>query len=98
MTTPAPSPQPGEVYVLDSPEGHGAGLGHIPNGTVVQVDGVHEAGTAGVGHAGETSVTVTHDHDTHVIGDDGNHAPGKARRTFSLHLTDFLRLFRKVTA
>lgn len=98
MSTPVPSPQPGEVYVLDSPEGHGAGLGHIANGSVVTVDGVHDAGTAGVGHAGEASVTLAHDHETHVIGDDGNHAPGLARRLFSLHLSDFHRLFRKVTA
>jgi hypothetical protein len=59
---------------------------------------VHPAGTAGVGHAGEDSVLLAHDYDTHVITDDGGHAPGKAVRHFSIHLSDFVRLFKKADA
>jgi hypothetical protein len=96
MTTPAPSPQQGEVYVLENAEGHGAGLGHLPTGSAVTVVDVHPAGTAGVGHAGEDSVLLSHEFDTHVITDEGNHAPGKAVRHLSLHVSDFLRMYKKV--
>jgi hypothetical protein len=98
MTTPAPSPTSGEAYVLENAEGHGAGLGHLPTGSTVVVVDVHPAGTAGVGHAGEDSVLLAHVHDTHVITDEGNHAPGKSVRHFTLHLSDFTRLFKKVDA
>ncbi|MER5754284.1 hypothetical protein [Streptomyces sp. NPDC002088] len=99
MTTSAPElPAQGATYVLENAEGHGAGLGHVPNGSVVTVVEVHPAGTAGIGHAGEDSVLLAYEHDTHVITDDGGHAPGKAIRHFSLHLSDFLRLFTKVDA
>ncbi len=98
MTTPAPSPAPGEAYVLENAEGHGAGLGHIPTGSVVSVVDVAPAGTPGIGHAGEASVVLAHEHETHLITDDGTHAPGKTVRHFSLHLSDFLRLFKKVEA
>lgn len=99
MTTPAPVvPTRGETYVLENAEGHGAGLGLIPTGSVVSVVDVHPAGTAGVGHAGEHSVLVAYEYDSHVITDAGNHAPGKAVRHFSLHLSDFSRLFKKVDA
>lgn len=98
MTTPAPSPATGETYVLENAEGHGAGLGHLPTGSEVVVVDVHPAGTAGVGHAGEDSVVLAHDYDTHVITDDGNRAPGKAVRHFSIHLSDFTRLFKKADA
>lgn len=97
MTTPA-VPSPGETYVLENAEGHGAGLGHLPTGSVVTVVDIHPAGTAGVGHAGEHSVVVSHEHNTHVITDAGDHAPGVATRHFSLHLVDFSRLFNKVDA
>ncbi|MFJ6508581.1 hypothetical protein [Streptomyces sp. NPDC091879] len=99
MKTLAPlGPTKGESYVLENAEGHGAGLGHIPSGSVVSVVDVHPAGTAGVGHAGEASVLLSCEHDTHVITDDGSHAPGKAVRHFSLHLSDFERMFKKVDA
>jgi hypothetical protein len=98
MTTPVPAPVAGDSFVLDSPEGLGSGMGHIPNGSVVQFEAVHEAGTAGVGHAGEASVVLSHEHATHVITDEGTHAPGTARRLFSLHVSDFLRMFKKVDA
>jgi hypothetical protein len=97
MTTPAPLvPSPGETYVLENAEGHGAGLGHIPSGSPVAVVDVFPAGTAGVGHAAEHSVLVEYEHDTHVITDSGQHAPGTATRRFSVHLSDFQRLFKKV--
>jgi hypothetical protein len=92
------TPAPGESYVLENAEGHGAGLGHLPTGSVVSVVEVHPVGTAGIGHAGEDSVLLAHEHDTHVITDEGAHAPGKAVRHLSLHLSDFLRMFKKVDA
>jgi hypothetical protein len=99
MTTPAPlSPTTGESYVLENAEGHGAGLGHVPTGSVVSVVDVHPAGTAGVGHAGEDAVLLSYEHDTHVITTGGAHTPGKAVRHFSLHLSDFTRMFKKVDA
>jgi hypothetical protein len=98
MTTPVPSPVTGDAYVLTSPEGHGVGLGHIPTGSEVTVVDVHPAGTAGVGHAGDTSVVLSHYHETHVLADDGTPVPGRAPRHFSLHIADFLRLFTKVDA
>jgi hypothetical protein len=99
MTTPALlSPTSGESYVLENAEGHGAGLGHVPTGSVVSVVDVHPAGTAGVGHAGEDSVLLSYEHDTHVLAEGGTHAPGKAVRHFSLHLSDFTRMFKKVDA
>jgi hypothetical protein len=82
--------------VLENAEGHGAGLGHLPTGSVVSVVEVHPAGTAGVGHAGEDSVLLSHVHDTHIITDKGDYAPGRSVRHFSLHLSDFMRLFTKV--
>jgi hypothetical protein len=88
-------PKSGDVYVLQNAEGHGAGMGHIPTGSVVTVVDVHPAGTAGVGHAGEDVVLVAHEHDTHIITDEGDHAPGKAVRTFSVPAADFTRLFKK---
>jgi hypothetical protein len=88
----------GEAYVLENAEGHGAGLGHLPTGSTVVVVDVHPAGTAGIGHAGEDSVLLAHEFDTHVLTDSGDHAPGKALRQFTLHLSDFTRLFKKVDA
>jgi hypothetical protein len=90
------SPAQGESYVLTNAEGHGAGQGHLPTGSVVSVVDVHPAGTAGVGHAGEDSILLAHEYDTHVITDEGTHAPGKSIRHFSLHLSDFKTLFKKV--
>jgi hypothetical protein len=98
MKTRASLPAPGGSYVLENAEGHGAGLGHIPNGSVVTVVEVHPVGTAGVGHAGEDSVLLAYAHDTHVITDDGVHAPGTSVRLFSLHLSDFKSMFKKVDA
>lgn len=89
-------PAPGATYVLENPEGHGAGLGHIPTGSLVTVVDVHPAGTPGVGHAGDDSVLLAHEHETHIITDDGSHAPGVALRHFSVRLVDFSRLFKKV--
>jgi hypothetical protein len=89
------APKPGDAYVLKNAEGHGAGLGHIPTGSAVTVVDVHQAGTPGVGHAGTDVVLLSHEHDTHVITDEGNHAPGKAVRHFSVALADFVRMFKK---
>lgn len=89
-------PAQGEKYVLVNPEGHGSGLGHIPTGTEVSVIDVHAPGTSGVGHSGEESVLASYEHETHVITDEGTHAPGKTPRAFSLHTGDFARLFKKV--
>lgn len=97
--TPASTaPATGDTYVLENAEGHGAGLGHLPTGSVVSVVEVHPVGTPGIGHAGEDSVLLAHAHETHVLTDDGNHAPGIAVRQFTLHLSDFLRMFKKVDA
>jgi hypothetical protein len=99
MKTPAPvTPTAGETFVLENAEGFGAGLGHVPSGSAVSVVDVHPAGTAGIGHAGEDSVLLAYEHDTHVITDAGAHAPGTAVRHFSLHLSDFLRMFKKSDA
>ncbi|MFF1701340.1 hypothetical protein [Streptomyces sp. NPDC058252] len=95
-TSRAQKPKTGEAYVLDNAEGHGAGLGHIPNGSLVTVVDVHPAGTPGVGHAGDDAVLLAHEHETHVITDDGSHAPGVALRHFTVRLVDFSRLFKKV--
>ncbi|MDX3260689.1 hypothetical protein PV336_15830 [Streptomyces sp. MI02-2A] len=93
-----PAPAQGEAYVLENAEGHGAGRGHIPTGSVVKVIDVHPAGTPGVGHAGTDVVLAALTHETHLINDDRTHAPGTAVRTFSLPVADFQRLFKKADA
>lgn len=87
-----------DTYVLENPEGYGSGLGHIPTGTEVTVIAVLAPGTAGVGHAGEESVLVSYEHVTHVLSGEGGHAPGSTPRAFSLHTSDFKRLFKKKVA
>jgi hypothetical protein len=81
-TTDTPVNQ-GDTFTLTAPEGHGIGLGAVPQGTTVMVGAVNETTVAGVGGSGGVLFSWT---------PKGAVSP----RSSHLPLTHFMRIFKKV--
>jgi hypothetical protein len=83
VATTKSTPTQGDAFTLTAPKGLGTGLGAVPSGTRVLVDGVYETAVAGVG--GSEGVVFSWTPENTV-----------SPRTSHLPLAHFLSLFEKV--